>query len=169
MSIKFLKRFYNFQATSPTTYEVSAPVPSHLAYSARISYQQPIQYAPLLALNKIENPKQTTFRLFPYPEELEVYQEPQAPQVYPKPQIYPVHPQYQFTVAPQQPVTYFERDLKKQLDIIPGVIYSEQNEIPQAPTLREFKNSPPPNIAQKVVNAPSPVQVLISFFFPIKF
>ncbi|XP_026330797.1 extensin-like isoform X2 [Hyposmocoma kahamanoa] len=143
---------YQTKIPSPTTYEISAPVPSHLAYSAKMSYQQPIQYTPQLPLTKVQNPKQTTFRFFPNPIQPVMHQAPSAPPVYPQPQIYHVQPQYQYTATLQQPVTYFEPELNRYLQIIPGIIYSQQSENQQAPTLREFKNSPPPNIVQKSVS-----------------
>lgn len=163
MAVNFLKYFLNFQIASPTTYEISAPVPSHLAYSEKISYQQPIQYTQQLPPNQVQNPKQTTFRLFPQPEEPIIYQPPPAPKaspVFPYQQIYQVQPQYQFTERLQQPVTYFRQELIQQPQLVPGIIYAQHSENQQAPTLREFKDSPPPNIVQNAVTTPlAPAQV----------
>lgn len=138
-------------------------MPSHLAYSAKISYQQPIHYTPHFPLNEVENAKQTTFRLFPRPQQPNVlYQTQSSPQVIPQPQIYNVEPRY--TIGLQQPLTYIQQGLNQQPQILPGVIYAQQNENPPSlpPTLREFKNSPPPNIVQQAVTQPlDPVQVHI--------
>lgn len=126
-------------------------MPSHLAYAAKISYQQPIHYTPQYPNNEIENPKQTTFRLFPRPQQPNLmYQTPSEPQVsqaFPSPQIYNIQPQYPHTIGFQQPVTYIQQEFSQQPQILPGVIYAQQNENPPAlpPTLREFKNSPPPS------------------------
>lgn len=162
MSIKFLKCFINFQIASPATYAVSAPVPSQLAYSAKISYQQQQQYMPQF-LNEVHNPKQTTFRLFPQPEQPNIiYQaqaSPQIPQVY-HPQLYHGQRQQPYnTIGLQQPVTYFQQNLDQRPHIVPGIIY-QQNENQQQPTLREFINTPPPNVVKKPDAPPAPAQVL---------
>lgn len=163
MADNFLKCFYNFQIASPTTYEISAPVPSHLAYTAKISYQQPIQYTPQLTLNQVQNSEQTSFKLFPQQKQPIIYQPPPEPKLSPvfsHPQIFQIQPQYPFNERLQQPETYFRQELIQQPQLIPGIIYAQQSENQQAPTLREFKDSPPPNIVQKAVITPSaPLQV----------
>lgn len=172
-SIKFLKCFLNFQIGSPA-YEVSAPVPSHLAYSANIAYQQPIQYRPQF-LNEVPNSKPTTIRLFPQPVQPHLIYQPQPSPPFSQvlvPKFYRSQPQYN-NVGLQQPVTYFQQNVDQQPHIVPGIVYTQQSEIQQAPTLREFKNSPaptPPNIERKPVTPPTPAQVpkyhfLLSFSY----
>ncbi|XP_063625236.1 putative mediator of RNA polymerase II transcription subunit 26 [Cydia splendana] len=162
---------YQPRLSSPTTYEISAPIPSQLAYSEHKITYQPQQNAILQEYNpKLPNPKQAIARLTvnyqPYPQQL-------APQ----PIVYQPQPIQQFPVYQQafnQPIQYqqapasqyqnqgYQPPLIQLVQAQPGITYADggiSEEQHQRPAQRELKTGQPEAVKAAEERAkPQPLQ-----------
>jgi hypothetical protein len=150
-----LYRFtFLLQLSSPTTYEISAPIPSQLAYSEhKITYQpqqNAIQYTPQEYNQKLANPKQAIARLTvnyqPYPQQFLVPQ----PIVYQQPQQLQQIPVYQqgfHQPIPFQGPQYQNQGYQPLIRLVqaqPGITYAgDVEQAHQRPAQRELKTGQP--------------------------
>ncbi|XP_047997999.1 altered inheritance of mitochondria protein 3-like [Leguminivora glycinivorella] len=143
---------YQPRLSSPTTYEISAPIPSQLAYSEHKIYQ-PQQNAILQEYNpKLTNPKQAIARLTvnyqPYPQQLLpqpiVYQPQPIQQIPVYQQAFNQPIQYQQAPAPQYQNQGYQQPLIQLVQAQPGITYADASEEQhQRPAQRELKTGQP--------------------------
>ncbi|XP_061717711.1 putative mediator of RNA polymerase II transcription subunit 26 isoform X2 [Cydia pomonella] len=144
---------YQPRLSSPTTYEISAPIPSQLAYSEhKITYQPQQNAIQLQEYNpKLLNPKQAIARLT---VNYQPYQQ------LPQPLVYQPQPIQQFPVYQQafnQPIQYqgpapqyqnqgYQPPLIQLVQAQPGINYADEGiseEQHQRPAQRELKTGQP--------------------------
>ncbi|XP_049875110.1 transcription factor SPT20 homolog [Pectinophora gossypiella] len=158
---------YTPRLASPT-YEISAPVPSQLAYSEKITYrpQTPEQFTPQVFKKpnfpRPTYPQQIQYQQLPQQQQVLQYQPPQQlpqqivqfqqpqilqqqPQVLPQQyqQLQPVYNpqpvQYQNPVQYTQQPIYIPQQLPAPAQ--PGIVYAQQEQVNQKPIQRELKTA----------------------------
>ncbi|CAG9788229.1 unnamed protein product [Diatraea saccharalis] len=133
---------YQARLGTPTTYEVSPPIASQLAYSEhKISYQPPqnaIQYTQPLQYNqKLQAPKQANFAKpinYQQPYQQQILIQPQPALYSHQPQLVP-QPIYrhiaQFPIQIQRPVQYIQNAVPSQQYVQQAVYPQEQQNLIQ--------------------------------------